>query len=109
VSVSNRSYVLYGVMVPYESVEYEQIENYLPGEPKAKESGVAVIYDGMSGNYVAVGAVIAEADEYELFAEPVLYGPNPDITHLAAVSGVLKELGITEHGPFTFITLTHFR
>lgn len=85
-----RTYVMIGAMFNYEAVQaalggddiYEKLEsliNVLDGDLKGDTFGC--IYDGMNGEYVAVGNVIAAGDDDEATGawlnEPVLIHPMP--------------------------------
>lgn len=53
-------YVVAGVKLPYEKYEYEQLEKFMVSywEPK-KALKFGVLYDGMSGDYIIAGQILA--------------------------------------------------
>ena len=53
-------YVVAGVKLPYKKYEYEQLEKFMVNywEPK-KALGFGVVYDGMSGDYIIAGHILA--------------------------------------------------
>lgn len=79
-SVQSNTYVLVGVMLPYDHFTEEQHEELLPPYRDSAykgiehHNGLCVITDGMSGKYVAIGRVLAKSDDQNGnygFNEPV--------------------------------------
>jgi hypothetical protein len=62
--VDRDDYVIFGVNVGYDNVDYDDFEDEICGAPGAR---FRIIYDGMSGNYAWACAVLAKGDHYEGF------------------------------------------
>lgn len=60
--VYRTDYLMYGVKIDPERVDYDKHEAFIEGRP-----GVAfdLVYDGMSGKYAVAGKIIAKADQYD--------------------------------------------
>lgn len=80
-SVQVNTYVLRGAMLGYEQLieRHEALEPYLddPFEGIHHHDGLCVLIDGMSGEYVAIGHVIAKSRDGAQFDAPVAL-PPPD-------------------------------
>ena len=66
--VVRTDYLMYGVKIGHDRVDYDKHEAMMEGRPDAPFS---LIVDGMSGKYAVAGRVIASADGYdgEMFEE----------------------------------------
>lgn len=61
-SVNVEIYCLVGVLLPTAALkgELDQLEPYMDGDGK---DGLRVIYDGMNGDYLAVGRVVGKGND----------------------------------------------
>jgi len=66
--VDRDDYVIFGVNVGYDNVDYDDFEDEIDGTPDAP---FRIIYDGMSGNYAWAGVILAAGDRYEGFNDGV--------------------------------------
>jgi hypothetical protein len=64
-----QTFVIWGVLLAYEDVTYEQVENHRMQD--VKDGGVGVLYDGCNGEYAYVGIPFARSNEYGVFDEVV--------------------------------------
>ncbi len=104
--VDRDDYVIFGVNLGYDNVDYDDFEDEIDGAPDAK---FRIIYDGMNGKYAWAGMVLAEGDRYEGFDDGVeltLKGGSPT----AAAMEIIKRfpdlnLAISD---FKFMAISHF-
>lgn len=91
-SVQSNTYVLVGVMLPYDHFTEEQHENLFPEYRDSAYQGIehynglCVITDGMSGKYVAIGRVLAKTDD-----QNGNYGFNKPLDLTEASSAELRD------------------
>lgn len=106
-SVTRTDYVIFGVDVGYDNVDYEEFEAEICGESDAK---FRIIYDGMSGNYAYAGCILAQGDEYEGFGDGVVLSQGDESLMAACVAVIHRfpklELKIQD---FKMIAVSHFR
>jgi len=57
--VYRTDYLMYGVKLAFDQVDYDKHEAEIHGEPGA---AFDIVYDGMSGKYAVAGKVIARSD-----------------------------------------------
>ncbi|MDB5707833.1 MAG: hypothetical protein JWN66_4949 [Sphingomonas bacterium] len=115
-SVQCNSYVLFGVILPYESINYERAEPYLDSafEATANPSGnITVLLDGMSGEYAALGHVVQKTANFEGFPAPISIDdfPTSDINQWAAdIMEAMIAIGIpTAPHRFGWHVVSHYR
>lgn len=60
--VDRTDYLMYGVKIDPDLVDYDKHENLICGVPGAPFD---LVYDGMSGKYAVAGKIIARSREYE--------------------------------------------
>lgn len=75
-STRQNTYVMLGILYPYpkgDDEAYERLEPFMDSASKPPRSfdEITVLFDGMSGKYLAIGYVLARTDEYEGFERPV--------------------------------------
>lgn len=107
-SVRQTTYVLFGALLPYGAAEYEACEPFFPDNRAQGEA--VVLYDGMNGEWIAVGVIIDKAADYDGFNEPVRLSPASQL-ETAEVRSVIAEIGGFPGGPYEYqhIVLTHYR
>jgi hypothetical protein len=62
--VVTNQYIIVGVNLPYEALDYEQLEGYHDNgykEEVVHKNGLTAIQDGMSGKYLVIGRIIEKA------------------------------------------------
>lgn len=106
-STQVNTYVLWGLILPYEEVNalpggedsaYDRAEPYTDSafdEDVNPKNEVTILFDGMNGKYVAVGHVIAKTRDYGHFHQPVTLR-NPSIH--ASPDIPLSEFGLWKAG-----------
>lgn len=67
-SVTRSDYVIYGVNVGYNRVDWDKFEAEIEGRPDAKFD---LVCDSMCGKYAYAGKIIARSEEYEGFGDGV--------------------------------------
>lgn len=60
--VDRTDYLIYGVKIDPDLVDYDKHEDLINGAPTAPFD---LVYDGMSGQYAVAGKIIARSDPYE--------------------------------------------
>ncbi|WP_434681315.1 hypothetical protein J3P77_09475 [Pseudomonas sp. R1-18] len=118
-SVQSNTYLLVGVMLPYDHFDdvhddpYEVLEPYTDSAYKGIEhhNGLCVLYDGMGGSHIAIGRVLAKSDD-----QNGNYGFNAPIDATTAMTPELQaEVAKLVQQQFNFAPdvrawiLTHYR
>lgn len=110
-SAQVNTYVLFGVVG---EDGYDQCEPYMDDafKPDVNPKGnVTILFDGMNGEYVAVGHVIAKTGNGAHFEDPVRVPTSPAI-HASAddVQTALRDIGLE---PFAYAlgwhVISHYR
>lgn len=102
--VSRTDYVIFGVDVGYDNVDYDTFEKEIGQDPDAE---FAIIYDGMCGKYAYAGMIIAKADPYEGFGNGVELTPL-DITAYDVAKKVMAKFPHARHTEFRIRAVSHF-
>lgn len=123
-SVQHNTYIIYGVILPWESLRdlddegvYEAMEPYFDSAFKPEVNprrGITIISDGMNGKYHAIGRVVRRTDVYQPFAEPPFAIPSDDQRDLfdlirANVRETLADLSYDGPLDFGWHVFTHYR
>lgn len=78
-SVGTNQYLIMGVKLPYDKdVPYEIFEDYIDNGYKPDiihKNGLACIYDGMNGEYVMLGRIVAKSPLDEVLDGPYCCDP----------------------------------
>lgn len=102
--VDRTDYVIYGVDVGYDNVDYDNFEDEIDGAPDAP---FRIIYDGMSGKYAYAGYICAEGDLYEGFGDGVALSPTND-DFMNAMMHVINRFPHVDQKDFKLIAVSHF-
>jgi hypothetical protein len=98
-SVTFNQYLLIGVKLDIDIIDYDKYEDYVDigyKEVKSKD-GLTLIYDGMSGEYAFVGQVLKRSDTDLPFEEGGFALDSPNRTLLNRLSKLITEhFNITE-------------
>lgn len=115
-------YVLYGVLLDYEEVNaalgnedgdeaYERLHPYMSSGKNLNPRGsVGVVYDGRSGEYVAIGHVVARSEEWSPLESNISldrYAPSTEGWG-NSVATVLSELGLDPNTPCGWHIISHW-
>ena len=124
-SVQHNTYAMFGAVLPYKGGAwgedddrlYDRLEPYMDSAFKTDDvnprRGITVIFDGMNGEYIAVGRVFAKSKVYEGFGpQPIAMSADPDLLDMvrANIAETIQEAGYT--GPDIapgWHVLTHYR
>jgi hypothetical protein len=89
-SVQLNTYVMYGVLLPFRRELSDEQNDLLEGYTDSAftpdfnpKDGLTALDDGMNGEYLAIGKVIAKTDDHEGFSKPV--APSAAKNALAAL------------------------
>lgn len=63
-SVNRTDYLMYGVKLAYDAIEVHD-DKYLPMVEGHQDAPYNIIADGMGGDYLVAGKIIAESDPYD--------------------------------------------
>ncbi|MBN7763698.1 hypothetical protein JYP52_21400 [Nitratireductor aquibiodomus] len=117
-SAQVNTYVMFGVILDYEQAHsvwrhddpaypslFDVLEPYMDDAFKTEtnpKDGLTVLYDGMSGKYIAIGHVIAKTGNFEHFENPVsaigdMKAPAKDF--LEPLSALLTRLDLPPGAP----------
>lgn len=104
-------YVILGVRLPFPKKDqdyYERYEMHMDSAWEPKKNGFVMLYDGMCGNYVVAGHVLAStAADDNGFDEPLIY--SMDALAASKVQFDLdRYLGIKD-AKVDLIVLSHYR
>lgn len=114
-STQVNSYVMYGVVLPYELCKghYVMLDPYMdsPFKPEVNpKDGLTVLFDGLNGKYVAIGHVVAKTENHQHFDAPIkLPVPYPKDTALT-IKSLVGSMGIDpEAHLLRWVILSHYR
>lgn len=112
-STQTNTYGIIGVKLPYDAIgedEDERFEPYMDSAFKGIQhhDGVCILKDGMNGEYIIAGWVIAKSDEYGHLPEPVAF-PLLSRKEKKALEGKLAALFPQHPIVLQEIVLTHYR
>ena len=109
-SVQANTYAMIGAILPYRNDLYDSLEPYMDSAFKGihHHEGLCVLYDGMNGEYIAVGRVIAKSGNHEGFVAPVRF---PDLEEFEAfeIESGIRALFPDEAVHVEPFVLTHYR
>ena len=110
-STQVNTYVLYGVLLPYVMDSDDRTEPYEDNpfhEETNPKDGITVLADGMNGEYLAIGHVIAKTRDGEGFAAPVALA-QPTV-NWEVIWDLVEALGVdrTTINPGWFV-ISHYR
>ena len=83
-STQVNTYVMIGALFPYDVFKgddaYERLEPYKDNafEGIQHHDGLCVLYDGMTGEYVAIGRVLEKTENHQPFEHPIRIAPSTD-------------------------------
>lgn len=106
-SVDVSTYVMFGVLLPYDAADYEDCEPYFDDDKLNPRGNVTVLYDGMNGDYIAVGHVVAKTDDDQHFDEPIELPARPGRTWQKDVQTAIAELG-AEPKAASWLVVSHY-
>jgi hypothetical protein len=90
-------YVIWGVDVGYDNVDYDIFESEIEGAEGTKFS---ITYDGRGGEYAIAGYIVADGDQYEGFE-------LQDLNNIDDVKKAQAEWAVLE--AFPHVTLSDFK
>lgn len=120
-STEVNTYVLYGAILDYDEVNRENDDDYDDGYERCEPffvddsfdpEKVGILYDGMSGKYVAIGHIIARTEDYQHFHSPISLSEHE--TRLAEWATdtleVIRVLGLDPaNRKFGWHVISHYR
>lgn len=103
--VDRVDYLMWGVKIHPDTIEYDDFEEEIDGTPDARFD---MVYDGMGGEYAVAGKIIEQSDPYEgiKFKEisSALVPSDPN-----GIIGSVTDSGITcDPTDFKLYLFTHF-
>jgi hypothetical protein len=112
-SVQVNTYVMEGVLFEYAALEdrYEDFEPYMDSafEGIKHKDGICVLFDGMNGDYVAIGRVIAKTENGQHFETgPITITPSTSFESQVELSLAISRL--VGHGvTLRYMVISHYR
>lgn len=103
-SVRQKTYAIYGAVLPYETADYDTCEPFFPENREAGQG--VVLFDGMCGKWIIVG-VVSAVDEGEGFNPPLVL-PIRGISDIAECVNVLRKIGADPSVEFNHIVVTKY-
>ena len=82
-SMQHNIYVMIGTTFPYDTfkddVKYSQLEPFMDSafDDVHHHEGLCILFDGMNGEYVAVGKVLAKSANHEGLVAPLVVRATP--------------------------------
>lgn len=128
-SVQVNTYVLIGVVLGYEAAHeawrnqgrkvslHDFLTPYMDSafdlETNPHEN-ITVLYDGMNGEYIAIGHVIAKTGSWQPFDDPVsCVGDTRTVltAYVEAINRLVREIGVEpkDRGAFGWHVISHYR
>lgn len=103
--VDRTDYLMFGIKLDYDAVDYDRHEAMIEGQPGAPFD---IILDGMGGKYSVVGKVIAKSDPYDgieftEITEDLLPAAPDELAKTIAVS-----LGLPEPPKLRLYLFSHY-
>lgn len=120
-SVQINQYLMYGISVPYPKDEdfYDNHEQFhgmnsaFNSDIPAGPDGIFCLMDGMNGNYMVIGKVLAKSDNYERIADdkPLRIDTLTEVQKLEVVSAIQKHFDNNMQSPVIadYYFITHYR
>lgn len=110
------TYVMYGFILPYIKLRgrSDEFEAYCDSVFKGIEhtDGICMLFDGMCGEYVAIGRVLAKTRNHEGFDKPVSLRQHPLMDDADVVAGqIMAVLGaeFLDGAQIGFHVISHYR
>jgi hypothetical protein len=98
----------HGSAMPKDDDARDKLQPYIEGAPEA--NGFQIVYDGMSGEYVVVGQLIAASDQQDgHFERPIVVKGNITPEQYNKVEAKIKELFPDQPWqPASVIVVSHY-
>jgi len=93
-SVQVNTYVLVGTRLKYETGQFERYEKWTDSAFKPKQAGLVCLYDGMCGEYIFLGWVIAVTENHRHFYEPIRVKASKELRETVK-EDLIKTCGLT--------------
>jgi hypothetical protein len=115
-SSQQNTYVMIGAIFPYELFKgdeiYDKLEPYTDNafDGIHNHKGICVLFDGMNGEYVAIGYVLAKSDNHEGLEAPVVINGQIGTADIKAdIQRFIGDIVALPEFEVTPIALTHYR
>ena len=89
-STQVNTYVILGTKLLYDNNDYEKYEKYYDSPHEPRQQGLVVLYDGMNGEYIIIGHVLAVTNESSFFEKPIEINP-PSEKLIKSISTELRQ------------------
>ena len=100
-SVDRTDYVIYGIRLPFDDLDYDEYEAEICGKEGRRFD---LIYDGMSGKYAIAGKIIVKGDQYEGFGLTSI----KDVSYLEKHEYIENCKNIYNRNDFQYYFLAHW-
>lgn len=112
-STQLNTYVMWGVLLPYSADDavYDQCDPYLDSafDPAVNaKNGITVLFDGMCGEYIAVGHVVDKTENYRGFERPISIG-RPKRAWKDGLRAAIAEIGVVAAPKPAWLVVSHYR
>jgi hypothetical protein len=116
-SVTTNTYVMLGCLFDLKTLRADhpdisdRLELYEDGTTDliVHVGGVCCLYDGMNGDYVIIGKVIAKTGPENMFEKPVMIDPVPTSDFIVLRREIANLLPGSDIPPAQFLVVSHSR
>ena len=109
-SINYNQYIIAGVKLPYTDDEfYEKYESFQDnGYDNKIKNGLTMLHDGLSGEYIVIGEILAKAPIGEPFEDSVMEIYPLTEVHKIYIQGQLKKCFNIEGHAIKILIVTHW-
>jgi hypothetical protein len=112
-STQVNTYVMIGALFPYDLLagSYERLEPYKDGafEGIRHHEGLCVLYDGMDGQYVAIGRVLEKTGNHNHFEHPIRIAPLGDAERQSLHDDIRRLIRLEGDFSVQHLVISHYR
>jgi hypothetical protein len=108
------TYVMVGALFPYDALKgaYDRLEPYMDSPFTMNiehREGLCVLYDGMNGEYVAIGRVLEKTGNHDFFEYPIRIAPLGDTERQSLHDDIRRLIQLEGDFSVQHLVISHFR
>lgn len=113
-STQVNTYVMVGALFPYDmfrNADFERINPYTDSAFKGihHHEGLCVLFDGMNGEYVAIGRVLEKTGNHDFFEYPIRIAPLGDAERQSLHNDIRRLIQLEGDFSVQQLVISHFR
>jgi hypothetical protein len=107
------TYVMVGALFPYDLFvgAHDRLEPYMDSAFKGilHHEGLCVLYDSMSGEYVAIGRVLEKTANHQYFEHPIRISPLSDAERQSLLDDIRRLIKLEGDFSVQHLVISHYR